>query len=260
MNNGLLTTIVVINATVTFLLWRMMATKANRPAGLNKKAAKALWHSDPIVPHHDPPKVPGGGFSSLVSDEDKAFFCDFQEFADVMNRWLATLESRFRLQELPNGHLRLNVPPDSPVSGRSFAVYYNQTRVGRLEISPSYGENNSETPEVDTSVQIDWSRCLGFRTITEFLETIAGYVTDPNPSSDEQVAARQGIKDALTERLWDHYGISEFSRFFVNEEDIDWGELSVSFHGSAERYVTSRNVWRKTASTSKADAGRAPNS
>jgi hypothetical protein len=26
----------------------MTATKANRPAGLNKKAAKALWHSDPL--------------------------------------------------------------------------------------------------------------------------------------------------------------------------------------------------------------------
>jgi hypothetical protein len=39
-----------------------MATKASRPVGLKKKAAKALWHSDPIVPRHDPPKV-------LVVDE-----------------------------------------------------------------------------------------------------------------------------------------------------------------------------------------------
>ncbi len=88
--------------------------------------------------------------------------------------------------------------------------------MGRLEISPSYGEYNSETPKVDTSVQIDWSRCLGFRNIADFLENIAGYVTDPNPRSDEHVAARQGIKDAFTERLWDHYGISELDRFFAS--------------------------------------------
>jgi hypothetical protein len=50
MSNEVLTAIVVINAIVTLSLWRMMATKASRPAGLNKKAAKALWHSDPIVP------------------------------------------------------------------------------------------------------------------------------------------------------------------------------------------------------------------
>ena len=50
MSNEVLIAIVAINAVVTLSLWRMMATKANRPAGLNKKAAKALWHSDPIVP------------------------------------------------------------------------------------------------------------------------------------------------------------------------------------------------------------------
>jgi hypothetical protein len=62
MSNEVLIAIVAINAVVTLSLWRMMATKANRPVGLNKKAAKALWHSDPIVPRHDPPKVPGGGY------------------------------------------------------------------------------------------------------------------------------------------------------------------------------------------------------
>ena len=50
MSNEVLVAIVAINAVVTLSLWRMMATKANRPAELNKKAAKALWHSDPIVP------------------------------------------------------------------------------------------------------------------------------------------------------------------------------------------------------------------
>jgi hypothetical protein len=50
MSNEVLIAIVAINAIATLSLWRMMATKASRPAGLNKKAAKALWHSDPIVP------------------------------------------------------------------------------------------------------------------------------------------------------------------------------------------------------------------
>ena len=136
MSYEVLVAIVAINAIVTVSLWRMMATKAGRPAGLNKKAAKALWHSDPIVPRHDPPKVVGGRFSSLASTTDKAFFDDFKEFADVVNWWLATLESRFRLQDLPDDDLRLNVPDDGPVLGRCFAVYYNQTRVGQARNSP----------------------------------------------------------------------------------------------------------------------------
>jgi hypothetical protein len=66
MSNEILIVIVAINAVMTLSLWRMMATKVSRPAGLNKKAAKALWHSDPIVPRHDPPKAAGGDFSSRI--------------------------------------------------------------------------------------------------------------------------------------------------------------------------------------------------
>jgi hypothetical protein len=245
MSYEVLVAIVAINAIMTLSLWRMMATKVSRPAGLNKKAAKALWHSDPIVPQHDPPKVPGGRFS----DEDKAFFLDFREFADVVNQWLATSESRFRLQELSDGNLRLNVPDDQPVFGRPFAIYYNQSPVGRLEICPSYRGYTSETPEVFTSVQIRWSRLLGYRTITEFLDVIASHVTNPHPKSDEYVGVRQGIQAALMETLWSQYTISEFDRVFANEEDMDWGELTVSFHGAAEWYITRRNAWHKTAVT-----------
>jgi hypothetical protein len=50
MSNEVLIAVVATNAIATLSLWRMMAIKASRPVGLNKKAAKALWHSDPIVP------------------------------------------------------------------------------------------------------------------------------------------------------------------------------------------------------------------
>jgi hypothetical protein len=243
MSYEVLVAIVAINAIMTVSLWRMMGTKVSRPAGLNKKAAKALWHSEPMVPRHDPPK-PGERFSSLHSDEDKAFFADFQEFADVVNRWLATLESRFRLQELPDDHLRLNVPDDQPAFGRSFAVYCNQSPVGRLEIHPGFPEYTTQTPFVYTSVQIDWSRLLGCRTITDFLDVIASHVTNPSPKSDEYVSARQGVQAALMEMLWDKYRISEFDRVFANEEDMDWGDLNVSFHGSADGYIKRRAAWR----------------
>jgi hypothetical protein len=246
MSYEVLVAIVAINAITTLSLWRMMATKAKRPAGLNKKAAKALWHSDPIVPRHNPPNVPGGRYSSLHSDEDKAFFFDFQEFADVANQWLATHESRFRLQELPDDHLTLNVPDDQPVFGRSFAIYYNQSPVGRLEIHPGFPEYTTHTPYVSTSVQINWSRFLGYCTITEFLDTIASDVTNPSPKSDQYVSARQGVQAALMELLWDKYRISELDRVFANEEDLDWGELNVSFNGAAEGYIKRRDAWHNT--------------
>jgi hypothetical protein len=259
MNYKVLVAIVVINALGTVSLWRMMATKAGRPAGLNKRAAKALWHSDPISPKHDPPKVAGGDFPSLANDVDKVFFADFREFADVVNWFLADkyVASRFRLQDLPDGDVRLNIDFDSgPVLGRCFALYYNQTRLGRIEIHPQY-EYTTETPKVFTSVQIDWSRLLGYGTITAFLGTIADHVAVPNPKSDEHVDAQRSIQAALTETLWDKYRISEFERVFANEEDIDWGELNVSFHGSAEWYIARRNARRKTSARNEANAGSA---
>ena len=66
MSYELLATIVVINAFVTFALWRKVGRKATKSFGLNKKAAKALWGSAPIVPRHDPPTAPGGQFSGLA--------------------------------------------------------------------------------------------------------------------------------------------------------------------------------------------------
>ena len=104
MSYEFLTTIVVINAIVTFVL--LQRTKANRPR-LKKKFADKLWRSEPIVPRHDPPKAAGGEYPALVDNVDRLFFADFKDFADVVNWWLAEeyVESRFRLQDLPDAEV-----------------------------------------------------------------------------------------------------------------------------------------------------------
>jgi hypothetical protein len=61
-----------------------------------------------------------------------------------------------------------------PIPGRCFALYHNQTRVGRPEIMPSYNYT-TETPQLNTYVRIDSARLLGFRTLTDFLWAIAAY-------------------------------------------------------------------------------------
>ena len=55
MTYDVLVIIVALNVVATSSLWRKVATKSNRGPTLNKKAAAALWRSDPIVPRHDPP-------------------------------------------------------------------------------------------------------------------------------------------------------------------------------------------------------------
>jgi hypothetical protein len=83
-----LVVVVVMNAVATFWLV-VWLRQINRPARLNKKAAKMLWRSGPIVPQHKPPNVVVGKFTGIYARSHREFFLDFKEFADVVNRWLA---------------------------------------------------------------------------------------------------------------------------------------------------------------------------
>jgi hypothetical protein len=73
MTYDILVIIVVINTILTLSLWGKVASKSNRGRPqLNRKAAAALWRSEPIIPKHDPPKTAGAEFSSsLASDVDQ---------------------------------------------------------------------------------------------------------------------------------------------------------------------------------------------
>jgi hypothetical protein len=240
MTYDVLIIIVAINAVVTISLWRKVATKSNVGPTLNKKAATALWRSEPIAPKHNPPRAAGGEFSSLASDVDRQFFADFKEFADVVNWWLADeyIASRFRLQDLPDGDLSLNVDfSDGPRLGRSLAIYYNQTRVGRLEIAPAY-KYTSEVPGVNSNIRIDWARLLGFDELNSFLDAIAWHVVRAESQSDEYRNARLNKLHALSSTLWDNYRVSEYD----DADDEQWGELNVGFLGTAFFYIDRRDA------------------
>jgi hypothetical protein len=87
MTFSVLIALVILNVMAVVSLWR---AAARRPARPKKQFIAALLHSDPIVPKHRRPKDSGEGFSSLVSDQDRQFFKDFDDFADVVNWWSGT--------------------------------------------------------------------------------------------------------------------------------------------------------------------------
>jgi hypothetical protein len=60
-----------------------------RPEKVKRKFFAALLNSKPITPRHQPPKAISEKISSLVADEDRRFFRDFEDFAEVVNWWLA---------------------------------------------------------------------------------------------------------------------------------------------------------------------------
>lgn len=79
---NLLVVIVTLNALATISLWQVAA---RRPEKVKRKFFSALLNSEPITPRHQPPRAIGEGLGSYVSDEDRRFFRDFDDFAEVVN-------------------------------------------------------------------------------------------------------------------------------------------------------------------------------
>ena len=230
MNYDFLTIVIVITALATFALWRNI----DRPKfkQLKKKFRKALWESNPIAPKHNKPKFEP--FSSREEWGEAKFFYEFDDFADVMNWYLAEdyITSPFRLQELPDNDV--GTADTGPMSGRVYAVFYNQIEVGKLEIHGGvfYGR---EERTITTQLKLDWVRLLNYHHLVEFFHGLAAHVVDKS----EYAAALNAINAAMLKALWDSYHVSEFD--LPGNDNVDWGELELRLHGTPSWYFDRRD-------------------
>ena len=232
MNYDFLTIVVVIIAAATFALWR----NANRPKfkHLKKKFRKALWESGPIEPKHDKPIFEP--LRNTFDEWEAKFFYDFDDFADVMNWYLAEeyIRSPWRLQELPDTDV--GTAESGPIPGRAYAVFYNQIKLGKLEIHGRafYGR---EDKTIFAQLTLDWVRLLSYDDVLAFLNGLAGHVVDLNRQSGEYAAATNAINAAMLKALWDSHRISRFEI----SNDTDWGELELRLQGTPTWYFGRRD-------------------
>src|SRR5262245_120271 len=265
MSFDFLTIVVIVNALATFVLW-----SALQPAKIKKKFRKQLYDTKPITPKHRPPKAIGGKLESLVREEHRVFFADFADFANVVNWWLAGeyVQSRWRLQELPETELDLPMAfsgyePQGPTFGRSYAVFYNQVRLGALEVAPfSY---STDDPRVITYIHLDYVRLLSFQTIRDFFAAIAEHACydsrDRNEYFKTQQAAQQAIDRAMTEALWRSNEVDAYNNMLDRLERInapDCGEIDLELDGVARWYLERRETLRKQAPQPPAEAVEQP--
>jgi hypothetical protein len=230
-----LTIIVFLNAVATIELWRRAA---RRPEKLKKKFLKRLFDTKPITPKHQQPPPLKEGYAR--GKKELQFFSDFADFADVVNWWLADPDvggRPWRLQELPEVDLSLHGNFNyGPVYGRSYAIFYNQERVGTLEISSGF-QYSSENPRVFTYIQLDLVRVFSFDTVRTFLTDIAYHTCDFRPGTSEYFQAEQAIDRAMTEVLWH---VNQVSRYGLHLGE-DYGELNLRLDGTATWYVGRRD-------------------
>lgn len=233
-----LPTVVIVNAVATIILWQAFATlrrtAARKPPRPNKAFLNTL-NGKPIAPK----RVNADSLPNYASDADKQFFRDFADFGDVVNWWLADkyVDSPWRLQELVDTHLSLS-GGDYPSFGRAFAVFYNQVRIGRLEVSAAKGYCLLD-PKVRTEIELDNVRLLSFDTVRVFLSHIVIHVSDQDrKTSQEYLQIQQAIEQATARAVWNT--LNHISGF----EDLDgqsWGELEVRLEGTAVWYFGRRD-------------------
>ena len=234
----ILTIIVLLNVVATIALWRRAA---RRPEKLKKKFRNLLWHSQPITPKHQPPPPLKKGKWG-VDEEEIQFFSDFEDFANVVNWWLADEHNQrpWRLQELPESRLLSLGDPDSPTYGRTYAVFHNQARLGKIEIRWD-SEYSTANPRVTVHIELDWVRLLPFGTIRSFLVDIALHISKYRSGTVEYVETNQEIDLALTDVLWETQEISEFG----TENEPGYGRIEVQLSGLASYYLWRRQWLRE---------------
>jgi hypothetical protein len=242
MSFDILTLIVLVNIAVTIGLYLDAKRRRVEPK-FKKRFVEQLLNGEPITPKHQPAKTIGGKFESMVSKEDRLFFRDFADFAAVINWWLAQeyVGSRWRLQELPETEMRLHGVFDyGPAFGRSYAVFYNQVRLGGLELEPFH--YSADSPRVLTRIHLHDARLLPFKTIRDFFDAIAQHTCYYQADGKEYFDAQQAIDRAMTETLWRSYR--------VDVHDIrapDTGEISLRLEGIASWYLERSESLRKKA-------------
>jgi hypothetical protein len=231
---------VLLNSGATITLWQRAA---RRPEKLKKKFRNRLWKGKPITPKHEPPP-PLKADAYGVGEAQLQFFGDFEEFADVINSWLASPyayahSNSWRLQELPRSEL-LYLGGPGPAYGRTYAVFHNQVRMGDMEIKPDRNYS-AESPRVRSRVELDWVRLLHFRTIRNFLIDIGLHISEYRPGTLEYLQTNQEIDSAMIGVLWTTQEISQFGR----DDEPSHGQIEVEFGGLASYYLVRRDTWRK---------------
>lgn len=204
---------------------------------------KQILNTGPIKPKHLIPKSieNGGGVEALTEETDRQLFRDFDLFAELMNRRFES--DPWRLQDTGKTTVSNFGIDDGPVHGRRYDVFYNQWRIGDLEIT-SFLYDATNNPFVHTHVELEDVRILPFREITGFLGTIAEHVSADKDGATTQ--AYTGILHALLASVWDTtpWGATaassqldkETTAHFVGSSQLNWRSS-----GSAINYLK----WRK---------------
>jgi len=228
MESTWLSILVVVNTLALGVLFNRTNPKRGRP---KKKVYWKLVSGPAITPKHSRPE-PIKELHFGLNESGRQFFNAFYDFGDVVN-WCFDdkhSSSRWRLQELKDTELQIG-RDGSPSYGRRYEVFCGPTKLGTLEIEPSYDYDT--TKNVRASIELKWLRLLSFDTLVTFLSGIAWHID----SRDIREENWGRIHSAITRSLWDSLNISDDGY----DGDLGHAGEEISLTGNANFYLARRD-------------------
>ena len=203
--------------------------------GPKRKFRRSIIDGSPITPRHESPSLPlkeGWG----VGDDDNRFLADFDIFATILNRWLD--DTPWRIQELDDPELGgVMALPDSPSYGRRYDIFFNQIRLGTLEITAVHGYG-SDHQNISAAIELTYARLLTFNSIKSFISFLSSLATS---NVEEQQRVLFLMHDSMLQRLW------QIEYDYQLDDRSLGGDFELQFEGSAARYLKirarSRGAW-----------------
>lgn len=216
-----LVVLIGLNLLFTNYLWQQTRR------GPTRKFRRSLMSGGPITPKHTRPAGLSEGWG--INDGDLQFFEDFDLFGDVLNR---TLEDEpWRVQEMSK--TEISGLDDTPLYGRRYAIFYNQHKLGTLQIYAIHPYSASE-PIVRTEIELDFARLIPFHSISGFVSSIAMFTA--SRGIEEMDKAARSAQGAAINTLWRIEYDPEL------DDRSSGGDIEFQFDGSAENYLRVRTL------------------
>jgi len=202
---------IVILVLVLIVNYQINDIRSQLKSRLKAKVEKALRWSEPIKVKHNTPRTltPDGKTRFGAEDYDFECFNSFWYFADWINE--QETDGPFRLQELGDTTIRGSAGEEGPAYGRRYEIFYNQCKLGTLEISANLHQHFDRADKsVDVSIAIDHMSPLeiSFSNLYGFLLLLASLLTSRERQSQLTANASEydyavgRIKDQMLETLW----------------------------------------------------------
>lgn len=189
--------------------------------------------------HERPGAVTDGGFETLATAAVRAMFDGFEYFAALLNQ---NITEPWTVEE--TGDTLVSDPgSDSPDLGRTYRVYYNAVRLGRIQVTNGFHpeglwqsvEWHRENRAARVLVDLDYLRFVPYNDAISLISMVELFVGHFDDSAAAHLRAKAEATTALTGYLWEVQRAEDYVPSFDHTTEGPYDHLHRITRGWKER-------------------------